>query len=139
MSKTDVPQTSGIINWFLAFIPSFPEVQKRAHEEIDRVIGRERWPTVEDEPKLPYIRAIIKEVILIASRFIPLLTCLLQLQRVHPPFWMATPHFTTQDFVYNGAYIPKDTVVILNCYTLHHNEKRYPNPYVGPDLVLDGF
>ena len=131
VSEIDGLQTSDIIDWFLASIPSFPEVQKRAHEELDRVIGRERWPAVEDESELPYIRAIIKEVILSASTaFIPSLTCPIQLQRVHAPFWMATPHFTTRDFTYNGVYIPKDTVVVLNCYTLHHNEERYPNSYV---------
>ena len=53
---------------------------------------------------------------------------------------MVTPHFTTQDFAYyNGVYIPKDMVVILNCYTLHHNEEWYPDSYIGPYLVLDGF
>jgi len=85
---------------------------------------------VEDEANLPYIRAIIKEVILSASRFIPSLTCPFQLQRVHAAFWMPTPHFTTRDFTYNGVYIPKDTAVVLNCYTLHHNEERYPDSYV---------
>ena len=38
-----------------------PEVLKKAHEELDRVIGQKRFPTWEDEPNLPYIRAIIKE------------------------------------------------------------------------------
>jgi len=40
-----------------------------------------------------------------------------------------TPHCTSQDFTYNGMYIPKDTDVILNlnCYTLHHNEDGYPD------------
>ena len=43
-------------------MPSHPEVQTKAQEELDRVIGGDRWPTADDEPKLPYIRAIIKEV-----------------------------------------------------------------------------
>ena len=38
-----------------------PEVQRKAHEELDRVIGQDRLPTWADEPNLPYIRAIIKE------------------------------------------------------------------------------
>lgn len=63
-------QTSGIIEWFLALIPSYPHIQAKAHEELDRVIGREQWPTSEDESKLPYCRAIIKEVIL-ASLLVP--------------------------------------------------------------------
>ncbi len=40
---------------------AFPEVVKKAHEELDRVVGRNRMPTWEDEPNLPYIRAMIKE------------------------------------------------------------------------------
>ncbi|KAF9254155.1 cytochrome P450, partial [Marasmius fiardii PR-910] len=54
--------TSGTIQWFLAFMPSHPEIQAKAHEELDRVLGHENWPTPEDEHQLPYIRAIIKEV-----------------------------------------------------------------------------
>ncbi|KDR71228.1 hypothetical protein GALMADRAFT_143937 [Galerina marginata CBS 339.88] len=115
-----VHSTSGIIQWFLALIPSHPEVLVRAHEELDQVVGRDRWPTAEDEQNLPYIRAVIKEV-----------------QRVHAPFWFATPHCTSEEFTYNGMYIPKDTVVVLNCYTLHHNEIRYPDAFVfNPDRYL---
>lgn len=39
-----------------------PETQKKAHEELDRVVGTERLPTLNDIPNLPYIRAIISEV-----------------------------------------------------------------------------
>ncbi|KAJ3484381.1 hypothetical protein NLI96_g5681 [Meripilus lineatus] len=115
-----VHSVSGIILWFLALIPSHPEIQARAHEELDRVVGRENWPTAEDEHHLPYIRAIIKEV-----------------QRVHTPQWMATPHCSSEDFVFNGMYIPKGTVLILNCYSLHHNEERYPDSFAfNPDRYL---
>ncbi|KAJ7090846.1 cytochrome P450 [Mycena belliarum] len=115
-----VHSTSGIIQWFLALIPSHPDIQARAHEELDRVIGRDHWPSAEDEPRLPFIRAIIKEV-----------------QRVHAPFWMATPHCSTEDYEYNGMYIPKDTVMVLNCFTLHHNEERYPDSYTfNPDRYM---
>ncbi|KAJ3900492.1 cytochrome P450 [Lentinula edodes] len=116
-----VHSTSGIIQWFLALIPSHPEVTLRAQEELDRVVGRDRLPTAEDEDNLPYIRAIIKEV-----------------QRVHAPFWMATPHCASEDFTYNGYFIPKDTVIVLNCYTLHHNPERYQDPWLfNPDRYMD--
>ena len=46
----------------MALLPAHPEVQEKAREELDRVVGRERFPEAEDEPNLPYIRAIIKEV-----------------------------------------------------------------------------
>ena len=35
-------------------------MQKRAQEELDRVVGRDRLPEPEDEKNLPYVRAIIK-------------------------------------------------------------------------------
>jgi hypothetical protein len=34
---------------------------EKAHEELDRVVGHDRFPTWADEPNLPYLRAMIKE------------------------------------------------------------------------------
>ncbi|KAH9477254.1 Cytochrome P450 monooxygenase verL [Psilocybe cubensis] len=116
-----VHSVSVMIQWFIATMISHPDICVKAQQELDRVIGRDRWPTIEDEFNLPYVRAIIKE-----------------LERVHAPFWNATPHFTTEDFAYKGNYIPKDTVVILNCYTIHHNETRYPDPFsFNPERYLN--
>ena len=39
-----------------------PAAQAKAQEEIDRVIGTDRLPTFDDEPKLPYVSALSKEV-----------------------------------------------------------------------------
>jgi hypothetical protein len=50
-------------------------------------------------------------------------------ERAHAPFWLPPPHYSTEDFVYNGLYVPKNTALILNCYEIHHNEERYPDPY----------
>jgi cytochrome P450 len=52
--------TSALLFTIMALV-SFPEAVKKAQEELDRVIGRDRFPTWEDEPNLPYIRAIVKE------------------------------------------------------------------------------
>lgn len=48
------------MQWFWALIPTHPEIQAKAHEELDRVVGRDRLPNVDDEKNLPYIHAIIK-------------------------------------------------------------------------------
>lgn len=107
-----VETTASIMQWFSALIPAYPDIQQRAHEELDRVVGRNRLPTVEDEKDLPYIRGIIKEV-----------------ERCHNPFWLGTPHFGTEDFAYRGHLIPKNTVVVLNTYTMHHDPRRHPEPF----------
>jgi len=52
--------TSSQLNNMLLGILSNPEVLDRAHEELDRVVGSDRTPSFDDEPNLPYIRAIIK-------------------------------------------------------------------------------
>lgn len=40
-----------------------PEVQKRAQEELDRVLAPGHLPDFVDQPSLPYITAIVKEVL----------------------------------------------------------------------------
>ena len=39
-----------------------PEVQRKAQEEIDRVVGNDRLPTFADQSSLPYVDALVKEV-----------------------------------------------------------------------------
>ena len=41
---------------------AYPDVQLKAQEELDRVIGRARVPTLNDMEHLPYLRAVVKEV-----------------------------------------------------------------------------
>ena len=52
---------SAIYSFFLA-MTLYPEVQKRAQEELDRVIGNDRLPGFEDRENLPYVEALVKEV-----------------------------------------------------------------------------
>lgn len=41
----------------------YPEVQAKAFEEMDHVIGYDRLPTLEDIDNLPYIEALWKETL----------------------------------------------------------------------------
>jgi cytochrome P450 len=50
------------INSMILGLIAHPRVVKKAHEELDRVVGSSRFPTYGDEKNLPYIRAIVKEV-----------------------------------------------------------------------------
>ena len=40
-----------------------PDVLQRAQEELDRVVGRARLPNFHDRENLPFVNAIVKEVI----------------------------------------------------------------------------
>lgn len=50
-----------LLTFFLAMLMN-PAAQTKAQEEIDRVIGTDRLPTFDDEPKLPFVSALSKEV-----------------------------------------------------------------------------
>lgn len=40
----------------------YPEVQRKAQQELDAVVGNDRLPTFEDRDRLPYICALVSEV-----------------------------------------------------------------------------
>ena len=99
------------MQWFMAVMPAYPNIQQKAQEELDRVVGRDRLPLVEDESELPYCRALIKE-----------------LARVYNPFWLINPHMVSEDFTYRDYFIPRGAVVVVNAWTIHHDERRWANP-----------
>ena len=61
---SDAPlQTVSAIQTFFLAMTLYPEVVARAQEEIDRVVGRDRLPTVEDRKTMPYLDALMKETL----------------------------------------------------------------------------
>ena len=76
-----------------------PDVQKKAQAELDAVIGTSRLPEFSDEDSLPYIRALIKE--------------LLRWRSVVP---LAIPHCSVEEDQYRGYRIPKGSIVIANVW-----------------------
>ena len=77
----------------------YPEIQRKAYDEIDRVVGKNRLPEIEDRDNLPYIDAIVKEAL-----------------RWHPVAPMAFPHMTTEDDFFNGYLIPKGGLILANVW-----------------------
>jgi cytochrome P450 len=49
-----------IISFFLAMLV-YPEVQAKAHAEVDRVVGTDRLPEPADAPDLPYVQSVANE------------------------------------------------------------------------------
>ncbi|PSR75210.1 hypothetical protein PHLCEN_2v9251 [Hermanssonia centrifuga] len=72
----------------------YPDVLRLAHDELDSVVGRDRAPTFEDKPNLPYIDAIVKEVL-----------------RWRPVIPLGIPRRCTQDDWYHGYRIPKGALM----------------------------
>ncbi|RHZ47488.1 cytochrome P450 [Aspergillus thermomutatus] len=99
----------------------YPEVQRKAQQEIDRVVGPNKLPTFADRERLPYINAVVKEVL-----------------RWHPVAPMGLPHTTTQDDVYEGYFIPKGSMVLANIWGFTHDPNVYPDPMTfKPERFLE--
>lgn len=41
----------------------YPEVQRKAQEEIDGLLGRKRLPTLADRASMPYTEALVTELL----------------------------------------------------------------------------
>lgn len=48
---------------FILAMVQHPEVLSKAQEEMDRTIGKQRLPTIDDRGSLPYLECILKEVL----------------------------------------------------------------------------
>ena len=48
---------------FILAMTLFPDKQKKAQQEIDTVIGLNRLPEFSDRGSLPYVEALVQEVL----------------------------------------------------------------------------
>ncbi|KAI0768402.1 cytochrome P450 [Irpex lacteus] len=99
------------ITIFIACMLMYPEVQQRAQEEIDKVVGRDRLPDFGDRESLPYLQCVLKETM----RWQPI-----------TPF--GVPHRVMADDVYNGMHIPKGAMVFANTQSMVWDENKFHSP-----------
>ncbi|KAJ5356014.1 Cytochrome P450 E-class group I [Penicillium concentricum] len=100
---------SAVSTFFLA-MALFPDAQRQAQAELDRVVGS-RLPTIDDRPNLPYVDALMKEVM-----------------RWHPVAPLGLPHMTTEEDEYCGYRIPKGAVLVPNVWSFTHDPEMYNQP-----------
>src|ERR1700761_197995 len=93
-----------------------PEVQSKAQEELDRVVGPNRLPEFSDESELPYIRAMCKEV--------------LRWQAVIP---LGVAHRNIIDDEYRGMLIPKGSTILVNQWLVYPRVTLY---LYSPELLI---
>ncbi|KAF8896779.1 OrdA protein [Gymnopilus junonius] len=109
---------------FLLAMVLNPDVQKKGQAEVDAVIGNTRLPNFGDRPHLPYINAIVTEV--------------LRWNSVAPT---GVPHTAIEDGYVAGYFIPKDSIIVANLWNMLHDEQTYPDPFkFDPErhIAVDG-
>ena len=103
--------TAAALTWALQMIGSYPDVQKKLHEEIDQVFGSsDRQLKSEDLGELKYLECVIKETL-----------------RLYPPVPFISRD-VTEDQVISGLTVPKGAVATIFIYGLHRDEKYFPQP-----------
>ncbi|KAF8900709.1 cytochrome P450 [Gymnopilus junonius] len=114
------PTSSALGTFFLA-MASFPEIQKRAQEMLDAVIGPDRLPDFDDRPSLPYLEAITREIF-----------------RWRPVLPLSVPHSATEDIMFKGFLIPKGATIFANIWAMTRDETKYDQPdFFNPNRFFD--
>ncbi|KAK5215393.1 hypothetical protein LTR47_009967 [Exophiala xenobiotica] len=96
------------MNSMILAMVAFPEVVSKAQKELDAVVG-DRMPEFTDMPNLPYIRAMVKEVL----------------------------RWRSGDVVYKDYFIPAGSSVVINQWAMHFDPDLFPEPErFNPDRYL---
>ncbi|THV02348.1 cytochrome P450 [Dendrothele bispora CBS 962.96] len=119
-----------LVTFVLAMV-LHPQNFKKAQEEMDKVIGVNRVPSIEDRGDLPYLECVLKEV-----------------YRWNPAAPLGIPHRLMEADVYNEHYIPEGSTVVANIYAMlqecsnprqFHPERHLKGDLIDPQELVFGF
>ncbi|PIA55306.1 hypothetical protein AQUCO_00800199v1 [Aquilegia coerulea] len=117
-----------IIEWALSELLKHPKLFEKATEELDKVIGRDRWVEEKDLPNLPYIKFIIYETM-----------------RMHPGAPMLAPHLARENCKIHGYDIVQGTQVLVNTWSIGRDPTLWDEPnefcperFLGRDIDVKG-
>jgi phenylalanine N-monooxygenase len=112
---------SNTVEWALAEMVNKPEVMRKAIDELDAVVGKERLVQESDICKLNYLKSCIREAF-----------------RLHPYHAINAPRVAMEDTAIAGYMIPKGSHVIVSRIGLGKNPKVWPEPLeFRPERHLD--
>ncbi|XP_030657096.1 cytochrome P450 27C1 isoform X1 [Nomascus leucogenys] len=108
MLLAGVDTTSFTLSWTVYLLARHPEVQQTVYREIVKNLGERHVPTAADVPKVPLVRALLKETL----RLFPVLP--------------GNGRVTQEDLVIGGYLIPKGTQLALCHYATSYQDENFP-------------
>ncbi|KAF8966582.1 cytochrome P450, partial [Flammula alnicola] len=100
--------TVSALSTFILAMVLYPDIQKRGQAEVNRATGSSRLPSFSDDRSIPYVDAILKEVL-----------------RWRPVAPLALPHRLVVDDIYKGYLLPAGSVVVGNTWAMLHDKATY--------------
>ncbi|XP_069799557.1 cytochrome P450 2F3-like [Dendropsophus ebraccatus] len=112
---------STTLRYGILILMKYPHIKEKVHQEIDKVIGRNRCPTVEDRSKMPYTDAVIHEI-----------------QRFSSIIPLSLPHCVIRDTDFRGYHLPEGTNVTPVLISAHNDPEKFKEPEAfNPENFLD--
>jgi cytochrome P450 len=116
--------TSNLLTWCTYYITQHPEYMRKGQAEVDAVLNG-KPPTSAQLQQLPYIEALLLETLRISG---PIPNVVREAEKDND--------ITASDG--KRIHIKAGTVVHVNLYRLHHNDKYWPQPFqFNPSRWLD--
>ncbi|CAL5383647.1 unnamed protein product [Camellia sinensis] len=100
-----------MLTWALSLLMNNSHVLKKAQEELDIHIGKERQVDESDIGELVYLHAIVKETL-----------------RLYPAGPLSGPREFTEDCIIGGYHVSKGTRLTLNLWKLQRDPTIWPEP-----------
>ncbi|CAH1272916.1 CYP2U1 [Branchiostoma lanceolatum] len=117
---TGAETSSTCLRWAVFLMAVYPDIQARIHRELDSVLGPDGEVTLDKRAALPFVDATISEVL----RFRPA-----------APFMYRC---ATKDSKLRDYFIPADTQVLVNLWSIHMDPKHWQDPdQFNPDRFLN--
>ncbi|CAO3597962.1 unnamed protein product [Absidia cylindrospora] len=111
--------TSFALSAAVYYLAKYPEIQEKARQEVNSILcpdGEDQKQdiiaTFEQTKEFVYLNQVIKETLRLSGSVVNLVT----------------PRRATADVNLGNVYIPKNTLVNVNIYNLHHNPKVWDEP-----------
>ncbi|PHT26403.1 Cytochrome [Capsicum baccatum] len=100
------------LTWTLSLLLNNYEALKKAQDELDIHVGKNRWVQESDLKNLVYLQAIVNESL-----------------RLYPAAPLLLPHESIEGCVVCGYDIPKGTRLLVNIWKFHYDPDIWPDPH----------
>ena len=104
--------TAVTLIWAMSLLVNNRDALKKAQEELDKHVGRDRVVDESDLTKLVYLQSVVKETL-----------------RLYPPAPLSAPHEFVEDCTIGGYHVSKGTRLFTNLWKIQTDPRAWPEPF----------